>query len=565
MLSSNIDLLSELYEQTKARVLVDTCLQAKDGSVFAHWAMLVVAGNDWLVDANPEDSNHHTIIFPDHTVEELESCVRRLYCQAPNTPFETCPNTPAPEIFHTAPETPHHHAGILDSPQQQRLHSLDVSIKLLECKLNEALEMNDMERLKEIDVNMSKLLEERFALGQKSYTLTFPQFPSLPDLKEDADLKEEIEDELNVEESVLKEEIEDELNVEESVLCPVCGLSFKSKTALSVHKTSVHQVSLSVCQVCGKSCDNRKGLRNHMRTHKKKTCDICDKEISPTFFKQHRQACSMQPPETFNCALCKFKCETKRGLNDHIKTHAEAPFFKCKFCSYASHDKSNLRKHIQDVHRTKKFQCNKCTRKFNSFDVLQRHIRNVHEGPPPEPEKNIWFNCEKCSFKSKWKCNAIRHKNVHLRNLRSTSKQPNICYHCGMTFTRKWTLKRHQKRCKTFLTQRITDEQCVGLMNKGFNKTDVNVVLKLFRRICGRGKVQRRVMNVVDSSIKDLRQWFTSETIVLRNNPEPKSKDKIGKEFTTCVSYCHDLKGFIKFVKIGRKMKNAHFLISGND
>ena len=103
----------------------------------------------------------------------------------------------------------------------------------------------------------------------------------------------------------------------------------------------------------------------------------------------------------------------------------------------------------------------------------------------------------------------------------------------------------------------------MGLMHKGFNKTDVNVVLKLFRRICGRTKVQQNLMKSVDNSIKDLKKWFKSESIVLRRNPDRKLKEKVGHEFTTSVSYCKDVKAFIRYIKKGRKIKNADYLISG--
>ena len=54
-----------------------------------------------------------TVIFPDHSVTELESFVQRLYCQAPrpSTPFMTVPITP-PEMFVTGPETPVQHHPI---------------------------------------------------------------------------------------------------------------------------------------------------------------------------------------------------------------------------------------------------------------------------------------------------------------------------------------------------------------------------------------------------------------------------------------------------------------------
>ena len=300
-----------------------------------------------------------------------------------------------------------------------------------------------------------------------------------------------------------------------------------------------------------------------MRQHSKKTCDNCNKEISPVNFKRHRQKCLLLPPKEFHCALCDFKSSSERSLKAHVKTHAEAPFYKCKYCDYTSNTKSNIRRHIQEVHRTKKFNCDSCSRKFNSLEVLQRHMRNVHRGPPPDEPQNILFECEKCDFKSTWKRSAMRHKNVHLKHLRLTAKQPNICYHCGMKFTRRYHLKRHEKRCKHFVSQRMTEDQCVSLMHNGFNKTDVNVVLKLFRRICGRTKVQQNVMKSVDNSINDVKKWFKSEAIVLRRNADKKLKEKVGQQFTTSVSYCKDVKAFISYIKKGRKIKNADYLISG--
>ena len=40
-------------------------------------------------------------------------------------------------------------------------------------------------------------------------------------------------------------------------------------------------------------------------------------------------------------------------------------------------------------------------------------------------------------------------------------------------------------------------------------------------------------------------------------------KEKVGHEFTTSVSYCKDVKAFIRYIKKGRKIKNADYLISG--
>ena len=39
---------------------------------------------------------------------------------------------------------------------------------------------------------------------------------------------------------------------------------------------------------------------------------------------------------------------------------------------------------------------------------------------------------------------------------------------------------------------------------------------------------------------------------------------KVGHNYTTSVSYCKNLNGFVKFVKNGRKLKNVHYLISAD-
>ena len=72
-------------------------LYASDGCIYVHWAVLIAAGNRWLVDVGTLGSQ--TVLFPDQSITELQCLVMKLYCQAldVSTPFETVPNTPAPE------------------------------------------------------------------------------------------------------------------------------------------------------------------------------------------------------------------------------------------------------------------------------------------------------------------------------------------------------------------------------------------------------------------------------------------------------------------------------------
>ena len=105
-------------------------------------------------------------------------------------------------------------------------------------------------------------------------------------------------------------------------------------------------------------------------------------------------------------------------------------------------------------------------------------------------------------------------------------------------------------------------KEAVKLLSSGFNKTKVNEVLRFVRRVSGRSKVQTNLMKTVNSSVKYLEKWFTSERITLRRNPEGKAKE--GEQYVTAVAYCKDVKGYMKYIQKGRNIKNARFLISAD-
>ena len=109
---------------------------------------------------------------------------------------------------------------------------------------------------------------------------------------------------------------------------------------------------------------------------------------------------------------------------------------------------------------------------------------------------------------------------------------------------------------------KVGEEEAVKLLSSGFNKTKVNEVLRFVRRVSGRSKVQTNLMKTVNSSVKYLEKWFTSERITLRRNPEGKAKE--GEQYVTAVAYCKDVKGYMKYIQKGRNIKNARFLISAD-
>ena len=121
------------------------------------------------------------------------------------------------------------------------------------------------------------------------------------------------------------------------------------------------------------------------------------------------------------------------------------------------------------------------------------------------------------------------------------------CIHCGKTFKKAAFLKKHLEKCKEFVPKKVGQEEAVELLKSGFNKEQVRNAFKVFRKVSTKSKVEPNIMKTVNESVKDFgEKWFTSKQIRL--------KDSTGKKFVTCVAYCKDVKGFLKFLQKGRKL-----------
>ena len=173
------------------------------------------------------------------------------------------------------------------------------------------------------------------------------------------------------------------------------------------------------------------------------------------------------------------------------------------------------------------------------------------------PKVDSWYPCNSCDYKSKRKDNTERHKKTHLK-----TKPAHECSHCGKVFKKGASLKKHLERCRQFVPLKIGEEEVVKLLSSGFNKKKVKTVLKFVQKISGRLKVETNLMKTVNTSIKNLEKWFTSEQITLRRNPE--GKKKVRAEYSTAVAYCTNVKGFMEFIRKNRKIKNARYLISAD-
>ena len=281
-------------------------------------------------------------------------------------------------------------------------------------------------------------------------------------------------------------------------MCTICKISFKSRSLMMKHFTSVHpEEKLYSCSLCNNKYLSHNGLSLHVfNRHERKVtelgCSFCGKEFASkmdlknhitTEHKEKRYECSKCDASYLNqmslilhieqvhegkkhqCTTCGEIFETMIRLETHITVkHDEGKLFKCKSCKGAYTKRSLLKNHIASVHEKvsahlcphcgknfqyerlmrdhilvvhegKKFHCDLCTKTFMNKSTLQGHVSQIHKGNKPPPLKCTL--CEKC-FQDK--SGLKRHmKGVHEGN------RPYACHLCGLAFTQGGNLKTHIK------------------------------------------------------------------------------------------------------------------------
>ena len=63
-------------------------------------------------------------------------------------------------------------------------------------------------------------------------------------------------------------------------LCTSCGKTFSRKAALQKHFSDVHKQENCECKECGKILRSKKQLANHLFSHEKITCGVCEKILN---------------------------------------------------------------------------------------------------------------------------------------------------------------------------------------------------------------------------------------------------------------------------------------------
>ncbi|KAK6629610.1 hypothetical protein RUM43_003427 [Polyplax serrata] len=134
--------------------------------------------------------------------------------------------------------------------------------------------------------------------------------------------------------------------------CEVCGMIFKIKCTLRAHKLKFHpHLFPHVCGVCGKGLSTKKGLESHLKLHaenRKFVCDICGRHLN-----------------------------TPRSLLEHKRLHTKERPFECELCMKSYPAQKHLVRHVRLVHTgeqpEKKHECRHCKKKYASLPACLSH------------------------------------------------------------------------------------------------------------------------------------------------------------------------------------------------
>lgn len=231
------------------------------------------------------------------------------------------------------------------------------------------------------------------------------------------------------------------------------------------------------------------------------TGDPVQIETEPLFLPSYDEN---EETESFMCNVCWSVFKKKSYLMKHqYYHHSNREKFSCDLCGYVAKYKAHLLHHMHQKHMDKSFPCPQCSKIFKAKACLLRHLK-VHEAYN-EPanllcpvcgkvfrSKNALnvhyrvvhftlkeYNCDRCSYSSKFKPDLRKHFQVTHENLPKTLE----CPECKKAFRTKGDIYSHRRTVHS--TKRFYCSMCV----KSFKRNScLNKHIRRAHTVAGTGK-----------------------------------------------------------------------------
>jgi len=116
------------------------------------------------------------------------------------------------------------------------------------------------------------------------------------------------------------------------------------------------------CEECNFDCDSKEGLNRHMKLH--------------------------DPSREFPCDECGLRFVKERHVNIHARLHTGEKPFRCDLCSTNFAESWSLKLHMSKHDPRRKFACDLCTLRFKSIMALKVHVERQHSEKSVEIKHN---------------------------------------------------------------------------------------------------------------------------------------------------------------------------------
>ena len=247
------------------------------------------------------------------------------------------------------------------------------------------------------------------------------------------------------------------------ILCDICGKSFDQRVALKRHNTRIHEDEINEkqkrdgtpfpCNICEKMLFTSELLKDHLQfIHNLKKdeieggnaetkCQFCGESFIQKLQLQrhttsiHEDECNEQhrsEGSPFPCNICQKVLFSSELLEDHLQFIHDQPSkpIKCELCGQAFTQRSTLSNHKKAIHDGIGM-CSYCGKRYTSAHNLKTHIEGVHK-------RSTKCTCTICG-------RELRDKtvlNYHIKTVHEGIKD-STCETCGKSFANNYGLKAH--------------------------------------------------------------------------------------------------------------------------